>query len=40
MISFNKQSSNEENIRTVVEVLPLDWLPTGPKVVEFEPFFS
>ena len=40
MISFGKQSINEEDIRAVVEVLQLDWLTTGPKVAEFEQLFS
>ena len=36
MISYNRQSINQEDIDAVVEVLKSDFLTQGPKVIEFE----
>ncbi|MBZ5653915.1 MAG: UDP-4-amino-4,6-dideoxy-N-acetyl-beta-L-altrosamine transaminase [Acidobacteriia bacterium] len=40
LLPYGRQSLNEEDIQTVVEVLRSDWLTTGPKVAEFEERFS
>ncbi|MCK5232727.1 MAG: aminotransferase class I/II-fold pyridoxal phosphate-dependent enzyme, partial [Desulfobulbaceae bacterium] len=36
MISYGRQSIDEDDIKAVVETLKSDWLTTGPKVSEFE----
>ena len=36
MISYGKQSINQDDIDAVVDVLKSDFLTQGPKVVEFE----
>jgi perosamine synthetase len=40
MIPYGRQTIDEEDIRSVVEVLRSDWLTTGPKVAEFEKAFA
>lgn len=40
MLPYGRQSIDEEDIQTVVEVLRSDWLTTGPKVPEFEGAFA
>ncbi|HLC19748.1 MAG TPA: UDP-4-amino-4,6-dideoxy-N-acetyl-beta-L-altrosamine transaminase [Candidatus Nanoarchaeia archaeon] len=39
-IPYGKPCIDEDDIRTVVEVLRSDWLTTGPKVAEFEQAFT
>src|SRR3989344_2163065 len=39
-IPYGKPCIDEDDIRTVVEVLRSDWLTTGPKVAEFEQAFA
>jgi len=36
MIPYGRQTIDEDDIRSVLEVLRSDWLTTGPKVNEFE----
>ena len=36
MISYGKQSINQDDIDAVIEVLKSNFLTQGPKVVEFE----
>ena len=40
LLSYGRQSIEEEDIQAVVEVLRSDWLTTGPKVEEFEQAFA
>ena len=40
LLSYGRQSLNEQDIQAVVEVLRSDWLTTGPKVGEFEERFA
>jgi UDP-4-amino-4,6-dideoxy-N-acetyl-beta-L-altrosamine transaminase len=40
MIPYGKQSINEDDKKSVVEVLDSNWLTTGPKVSEFEEKFA
>jgi perosamine synthetase len=40
MIPYGRQLIDEEDIRSVVEVLRSDWLTTGPKIAEFERLFA
>lgn len=40
LLSYGRQSIDEEDIRAVVDVLRSDWLTTGPKVGEFEEAFA
>jgi perosamine synthetase len=40
ILPYGRQSLDEDDIQTVVEVLRSDWLTTGPKVQEFEESFS
>ncbi len=39
-IPYSRQSVDEEDIMSVVEVLKSDWLTTGPKITEFEELFT
>ena len=39
-LPYGRQSIDEEDIRSVVNVLRSDWLTTGPKVGEFEEAFA
>jgi len=40
LLSYGRQSIDEEDIQAVVDVLRSDWLTTGPKVEEFEEAFA
>lgn len=40
LLSYARQSIDEDDIRAVVDVLRSDWLTTGPKVEEFEQKFA
>jgi perosamine synthetase len=40
MLPYGRQSLDDEDVQSVVEVLRSDWLTTGPKVGEFEEQFS
>ena len=40
MIPYGKQSIDNEDLDSVIEVLKSDWLTTGPKIEEFERSFS
>src|SRR6267154_4760175 len=40
LLPYGRQSLDEEDIQSVVEVLKSDWLTTGPKVGEFEEQFA
>ena len=40
MLPYGRQSVDEDDVRSVVEVLRSDWLTTGPKVAEFEASFA
>jgi perosamine synthetase len=40
LLPYGRQSIEEEDIQSVVEVLRSDWLTTGPKVGEFEEAFA
>src|SRR5712672_1104900 len=40
LLPYGRQSLDEGDIESVVEVLRSDWLTTGPKVVEFEERFA
>ncbi|HUK47582.1 MAG TPA: UDP-4-amino-4,6-dideoxy-N-acetyl-beta-L-altrosamine transaminase [Terriglobales bacterium] len=40
LLSYGRQSIDEDDIRAVVETLRSDWLTTGPKVNEFEEAFA
>jgi perosamine synthetase len=40
LLSYGRQSIDEEDIQAVVNVLRSDWLTTGPKVAEFEEAFA
>jgi UDP-4-amino-4,6-dideoxy-N-acetyl-beta-L-altrosamine transaminase len=40
MIPYGKQSINEDDKKSVLEVLDSNWLTTGPKVAEFEEKFA
>jgi dTDP-4-amino-4,6-dideoxygalactose transaminase len=39
-LPYGRQSINDEDVRTAVEVLRSDWITTGPKVGEFEESFA
>lgn len=39
-IPYSRQSVDEEDIKSVVEVLRSDWLTTGAKVIQFEKMFA
>src|SRR5271156_2468506 len=39
-LPYGRQSVDEADIQSVVEVLRSDWLTTGPKVAEFEEAFA
>ena len=39
MISYGKQSIDQSNINSVVQVLKIDWLTQGPAFEEFEKFW-
>jgi perosamine synthetase len=40
LLSYGRQSIDEQDIQAVVDVLRSDWLTTGPKVAEFEEAFA
>ncbi len=40
LLPYGRQSLDDEDVRSVVEVLRSDWLTTGPKVPEFEEAFA
>jgi perosamine synthetase len=40
LLPYGRQSVDEEDIQSVVDVLRSDWLTTGPKVGEFEEAFA
>ena len=40
MIPYGRQTVDEDDIKAVVDVLRSDWLPTGPKMSEFEETFA
>jgi perosamine synthetase len=40
LLPYGRQSIEEDDIQSVVEVLRSDWLTTGPKVAEFEQAFA
>ena len=40
LLPYGRQSIDEEDIQSVVDVLRSDWLTTGPKVAEFEEAFA
>jgi len=40
LLPYGRQCVDEEDIRSVVDVLRSDWLTTGPKVAEFERAFA
>ncbi len=40
LLPYGRQSLDDDDIRSVVEVLRSDWLTTGPKVDEFEEAFA
>jgi perosamine synthetase len=40
LLPYGRQSIDESDIQSVVEVLRSDWLTTGPKVAEFEEAFA
>jgi UDP-4-amino-4,6-dideoxy-N-acetyl-beta-L-altrosamine transaminase len=40
LLPYGRQSIDEDDIESVVEVLSSDWLTTGPKVAEFEEAFA
>ena len=40
MIPHGGQSNDDEDVRTMVELLQSNWLTTGPKVDEFEQVFA
>jgi perosamine synthetase len=40
LLPYGRQSLDEEDIQSVVEVLKSDWLTTGPKIAEFEEAFA
>lgn len=40
LLPYGRQSLDDEDIQSVVEVLKSDWLTTGPKVGEFEERFA
>lgn len=40
LLSYGRQSIEEDDIQAVVDVLRSDWLTTGPKVAEFEEAFA
>ena len=40
LLSYGRQSIDEDDIQAVVDVLRSDWLTTGPKVAEFEEAFA
>ena len=40
MLPYGRQSIDEDDIQSVVEVLRSDWLTTGPKIREFEQAFA
>ena len=40
LLSYGRQSIEEDDIQAVVKVLRSDWLTTGPKVEEFEEAFA
>ncbi len=40
LLPYGRQSIEEDDIASVVEVLRSDWLTTGPKVSEFEEAFA
>src|SRR5438128_2492159 len=40
LLPYGRQTLDEDDIRTVVDVLRSDWLTTGPKVGTFEEAFA
>jgi perosamine synthetase len=40
LLPYGRQSLDDEDVQSVVEVLKSDWLTTGPKVPEFEEAFA
>ncbi len=40
LLPYGRQSIDEDDIRSVVDVLRSEWLTTGPKVAEFEEAFA
>src|SRR6202451_1427812 len=40
LLPYGRQSIEEDDIQSVVDVLRSDWLTTGPKVGEFEEAFA
>ena len=40
LLPYGRQSIDDADIRSVVDVLRSDWLTTGPKVAEFEEAFA
>ncbi|MFY9740944.1 MAG: aminotransferase class I/II-fold pyridoxal phosphate-dependent enzyme, partial [Candidatus Sulfotelmatobacter sp.] len=40
LLPYGRQSIDEKDIQSVVDVLRSDWLTTGPKVAEFEEAFA
>src|ERR1700685_2119053 len=40
LLPYGRQSIEEDDIQSVVDVLRSDWLTTGPKVAEFEEAFA
>src|SRR5215475_14295225 len=40
LLPYGRQSIDEEDIQSVVDVLRSDWLTTGPKIDEFEAAFA
>lgn len=40
LLPYGRQSINEDDIQSVVDVLRSDWLTTGPKIAEFEEAFA
>src|SRR3954466_7698058 len=40
LLPYGRQSLDETDIQSVVEVLKSDWLTTGPKIDEFEERFA
>src|SRR5215470_13788763 len=40
LLPYGRQSIDEDDIQSVVDVLRSDWLTTGPKIDEFEVAFA
>ncbi len=40
LLPYGRQTIDEDDVRSVIDVLRCDWLTTGPKVVEFEEAFA